>query len=484
MSGLDGKYLEHASTTIRLLVNCDSVRFVNLFLHHNLHLDSVFSDGRPADYKRRKDFNFIGMILPEYRYRGDTLVFHLSYHGKQYEHIMPWVENPQPSLHRYTFITPRGYNYFMPGMGPVEEIDGGKQRFEVAFDRPFNEFYFHGYASGLDTVSVVTDIGMSLNFLEWEMMNKKYSDCLIPQDTFQAIGTEAFNFMAGRLSMPPGAFTVYVSPGGVHTMPGVIAMPQIACVREGADAAFGGFYMVAGPATAKLWFGPLMQPATYRESWLRQALPEYLTLLLIQHSMGSAFYSNLNYKQDLVHTIVENNDDLPLAVGERAGQAIRTYKGLWVIHMLRMLMYDLESNSDATFIRFLQEASRRLNSRSFTNVDFARLAAKHYGEPMDWFFDHWLYDINYPEFEVAWGVNARDDGYYVEFDVRVDGVDPDFRMPIIMRVGFENGDSRFDRRTIMGRPGNYELGPFATEPKEFVFGEYFSVLGKSNVTRR
>ena len=484
MTGLDGKYLEHASTTVKVLVNCDSIRFVNLFLHHNLHLDTVLIDGHPADYKRRKDFKFIGMILPQYRFRGDTLVFKLCYHGKQYDHAMPWVENPQPTPHRYTFVTPKGYNYFMPGMGPVEEIDGGKQRFEVAYDRPFDEFYFHGYASGLDTVSVVTDIGMSLNFLPWAMMNKKYSDCLIPLDTFQAIGTDAFNFMSRRLSMPPGPFTIYVSPGGSRTMPGVISTPQIACVREGANAAFGGFLMVAGPATARLWFGPLMQPATDREVWLGDALPEYLTLLFIQSSLGPAFYSNLNYKQDLVHTIVENRNDLPLAVGARADLSIRTYKGLWLLHMLRMLMYDLESKSDAVFIRFLQELVQRLNTRPFTNVDFADIAEKHYGAPLDWFFDHWLYDTNYPEFDVAWEVNRRDDGYYVEFDVQVDQVDPDFRMPIIMRVAFDGDQSSFARRTVMGEPGNYELGPFDLEPKELVFGEYFSVLGKSSVNRR
>ncbi|MCK4301332.1 MAG: hypothetical protein KAW91_01075, partial [candidate division Zixibacteria bacterium] len=159
-------------------------------------------------------------------------------------------------------------------------------------------------------------------------------------------------------------------------------------------------------------------------------------------------------------------------------------KGLWLFHMLRLLMFDLESSSDKPFFKFLHELSLRARMKSFTNQDFIALAEKHYGQPLDRFFEHWLYGRNYPEYEVAWTATESDASYTIGVDVITKQVAPEFTMPIILRVEGVDGSSRFFRQEISGLHDSFELGPLAVEPKELVFGEFYSVLCKSKVKKK
>ena len=484
MSGLDGKFLKGAQTTIQVLVNADSLKFVTLFLHHNLKTDSIYYDGQPSDYHRRKDFAAIGVALPQYRYRGDTLSFTLWYHGKQFDHAMPYVENPQVSPHMFTFITPKDYNYFMPGIGASEKYNGRRQRFEVSPQNPYREFIYQCYASGLDTVTIASEVGVPLNFLVWELMDKKYSDCFIPLETYEETTIEAFNYMASQFGPPMGAFSVYVSPAGTYSMPGVLCVPQIACVTEGSMHALGGFHAVAGRQVARQWFGSLMRPATDREVWLTDAAPEYAGVLFLQSALGSVGYSHLLHRRDSVYRVDDLKRDRPLAVGSRAKQEIRSNKGLWVLHMLRLLMYDVKTHTDQAFLKFMHELALITSMKSYTNDDIVKLAEKHYGEPLDWFFKHWLYETGFPDYHVEYEITSRDDGYYVEGDVVTRDVDASFRMPVIMRVVAGEQGSIFVRESIDGLHDTFELGPYDIEPTELVFNEFYSVLCKQKVKKK
>ena len=484
MSGLDGKYLEGAQTTIQVQVNADNLKFVSLFLHHNLKTDSIYYNGQPVDFHRRKNFAAIGVILPQYQYQGDSLTFTLWYHGKQFDHAIPYVENPQVSPHAFTFITPKDYNYFMPGIGATEKFNGRRQRFEVIPQNPYREFIFQCYASGLDTVTVASDVGVPLNFLDWELMDKKYSDCFIPMEMFEETTMEAFNYMASQFGPPIGAFSIYVSPAGTYSMPGVLCVPQIACVTEGSMQALGGFHSVAGRQVARQWFGSLMRPATDREIWLTDAAPEYAAVLFLQSALGSVGYSHLLHRRDSVYRVDDLKRDRPLAVGSRAKNEIRSNKGLWVLHMLRFLMYDIDTGTDRDFLKFMHELALITSMKSYSNDDIVKLAEKHYGEPLDWFFKHWLYETGFPDYHVEYTITNQDDGYYVEGDVVTRGVDASFRMPVMMRVIAGEQGSIFVRESIDGLHDTFKLGPYSIEPTELVFNEFYSVLCKQKVKKK
>ncbi|HUV31708.1 MAG TPA: hypothetical protein VMY05_11560 [Acidobacteriota bacterium] len=481
MAGLDGKLVDEAEADIELSVTADSLRFVSLFLHYNLKLDSMHYQGRPVDYHRRGDFTFIGVILPQYVFKGDTIVFRLWYHGKDYGIPLPFVADQSPAPVHLTFNVPKGYNYIMPAMGELTDVGGGRMEFEVAPAEPYTNFQFQPYAAGFDTIPEVSDIGISVNFVKSGHLSKSRNRCFIPDEIYRPAVLGAFNFVTGRLGMPPATFQVFVYPESTLAMPGLMEVSQVQCLQDET----GGIHMVAGKAAARQWFGPLARPVTDREYWVLDAVPDYLSLMYVGDAMGyDVFFGEMGRRRNYVYTEVENNDDLPLASGRRMHSNNRTAKGAWILHMLRYLMYDLETRSDRTFLEFIRTLSGLANGRDFTNRDVVDLAEQAYGGSLDWFFHHWLYGRNLPEYKVEYSIDGGEDGYGISVDVATDGVGPEFRMPIIMRVQDVDGGSSYVRREVSGPTDRFTLGPFPTEPKELIFNEFFSVLSKDKVKKR
>ncbi len=483
MGGIDGTKLDRAEARMQLIVNADSLKYLSTFLHYNLKDDSIYCNGKPVDYHRRNDFSFIGIILPQYVYRGDTLTLTYWYHGKDYTYTLPYVEDPTPVPHSLTFITPKGFNYLMPGMGPVT-VNNGKQQFQVIPEQPYDRFYFQAYASGHDTVSVVSDIGITVNFLKARHINKSV-DCFVPDNLYESAIMDAFNYMTARMGNPAGTFEVFVYPENYYTMPGLVETPQILCYTEGPLEAFGGLGLFAGYSVSKQWFGNLLKPATEREFWLRDAASEFLNLLHIRNvaENKTAYYTNLLNRRDTLYTLNGVSRDRSLGTGLRCPAVVRCNKGAWLFHMLRYLMLDLDNASEDKFYRFYYELCMACNATRYTTSDIASLAEKYYGEPLDWFFRQWLSGFGYPEYDVEYRVEQKDGGYYINADVATKGVPSDFRMPVILRVK-GGGDDRLMRETVVGNNYSFELGPFETEPGELVFNEFFSVLSKDKVKKK
>ncbi len=483
MEGSLGKKIKQARVDLELLVNADSLKFVSLFLQSGLKLDSLYLDGSPIDYHRRKDFSFTGVILPEHHAAGDTLSLTLYYHGKQFDNLMPWVENPQPAPLAVEFIVPKGYNYYMPGMSAVEPGERRTEVFQVAPGSPYNEFYFVCYPSGIDTVSQTSEIGLTVSFLDWSLIDKNSSECFIPDETYRPSVMSAFNFLSSQLGGPPGAFAVAVSAAGAADMPGVMIVPQISCITQEPLASLGGFDILAGGAAARQWFGSLLRPATDRERWITEAVPEYAGIMYLQSKLGSIAYSNLMNRRDSLVTLVANKLDMPLASGSRASSVIRANKGLWLIHMLRFMMYDLESGSEQTFRTFMQQLMLHANNRTFGNADFVALAEKHYGQLLESFFRQWLYGINYPRFDGEYAISGSEGEYYVDLDVKVSDVEAGFSAPVIMRaVGA--GTASILRETIIAPTTSLHLGPFDFKPTKLIFNEFYGVLSDDNVKQK
>jgi hypothetical protein len=483
MVGLDGKNIERASINLKILVNADSLRFVSLFLNYNLKLDSLFYKNAPLEYWRRGSFTFTGLILPEYRHRGDTLDIRLVYHGTKYEQVMPFVENPTPSPHSLTFDVHNGYNYIMPAITPLESTEKGRTRFLSAPAEPYRMFQFQPYASGFDTTTVISDVGISLNFLVSGSIDKNHFNTFIPAEQFQPEVTKAFNFLTGQLGPPLATFAEYVYPEPTASMPGLMGISQTTEHPEGT----GGLLLEAGTAAAKQYFGALMRPATDREFWLEDALPEYLALLTVWHQKDpGVFFGELRMRRNYVYSLLDLNNDQPLGTGRRIGAALSRSKGAWVLHMLRFLMYDLQGqgNRDQSFWRFMNEFKVMANSSTFTNEDFIHLAEKHYGDSLGWFFKPWLYGRNLPEYDVQYEIVQRDDGYHIATQVTTGKMEADFKMPVIIRVQPESGESVYLRQMITGPQDSFDLGPFTFKPKEMVFNEFHSVLSKDNVKKK
>lgn len=484
LAGLDGKKIEAARIALEMTINVDSLRFISLFLHHNLKIDSMQLDGSRVDFSRRGSFSFTGVILPRHYYAGDTLSLTLFYHGKDYNQSMPFVEDPTPTTHDLTFDIHTGYNYIMPAMTPIESLKKGRTRFTSRPNELYRMFLFQAYASGYDTATAVSDVGISLNFLTSPHIDKNHFECFIKHEEFQTTTTSAFNFMTGRMGPPLATFGEYIYPEPAGSMPGFMGVSQTVCYTDDT----GGLLQAAAASAARQYFGALMRPASDRENWLVDAMPDYLSLLCVWHEASpSIFFGEMGRRRNHIYSLLDLNEDQPLATGGRVDPTSRISKGSWVLHMLRFLMYDLDSGGDRdkNFWRFVNELKIVVNGGAFTNETIIKLAEKHYGESLDWFFHHWLFDKDIPEYKVEYRIVKRDGGHFIEATVRTEKVPADFKMPVIVRVVSKDGtQSIYARQMVSGANDSFEIGPFSFEPKEMVFNEFHSVLAKAKVKKK
>ena len=152
-----------------------------------------------------------------------------------------------------------------------------------------------------------------------------------------------------------------------------------------------------------------------------------------------------------------------------------TGKGIWMLHMLRILMRDLEHGSDDLFFGFLRDILKQANHRKFSNYDFCALAESHTGIKLDWFFNQWMYGRGFPVFTSSYTVASEPDGFYVDLKVETSGVPADAAFPVLFRVVVPEG-AIFARKAIAGQQTDYRLGPFSSKPQGLIFNEYESVL--------
>jgi hypothetical protein len=473
MGGLDGRSIDSAMTRLDLLVNVDSLKFTSFYLNKTLHDDSVYVDGAPVFYSRRSDFAFVGVVLPRYYHKGDTLHLSVWYHGRDYIQAFPFTEDPSAAPIRISATFPKGYDVIMPGRDSVPPAQRGKIHVTAAPAEPYRMFFFRPYTGSYDTIMQTGGNGLPVMFLKTSALTKSKFPCFLSDDLYQPPIMDEINYFTSRLGTLPGADRIVIYPDGDQGTSGLMEVPQVKCLTDGT----GGLHLSAGYQAARLWFGNAMRIRTPREYWLADAIPVYLGTMSLEPPLGrQVFLTEMARLRDAVYTLADQNHDQPLAIGERCPVTIRVAKGAWVLHMLRYLMYDLDKNSDLTFLRFMNECAQVVNTSTFTNADFEKLAEKYYGQPLGWFFDQWVYGRDIPRLDIKNTIEAQGNEWVVKVTAGCKDVLPSFTMPVICRVLFDDDSYKFMRATVTGGGVNLTLGPFPTKPKEFLFNVFYSVL--------
>ncbi len=478
MGGPDGNSLDGAMCDLQLEVLTDSLRFTSLYMNGTLKDDSLTFEGKTLDYKRREGgFPFVGIILPRYVHRGDTITVRVYYHGAKYTQAFPFIENPNVAPLNVTFVSPKGNEYLVPGITGPAVVRSGKSELTAAPAKPYRWFSFQGHVGGYSPVPVTTPTGQTLTFLKSNYLNKSKFQCFVNDDSYQPPIGAALDYFTARFGKIPGTDSVVVFPLEGPSMPGLVCVSQVKCINPGS----GGLYLDAGIEMAKQWFGPQLQILSTRESWLVESAPYYLgTMFLTSQTPPlpqGVFFSELLGQRDVIYTEADLGNDQPLAAGERVPVQTRITKGSWVFHMLRYLMYDLDKNSDRSFLLFMREYATTGDSVPMSHAAFEKLAEKYYGQPLGWFFDEWVYGRNIPKFDVKYTVDPQGDKWGVNGAITTSNMLPSFTYPVICRVNFEDGSTSLFRQTVTSGSTTIALGPFDKKPNEFVFNEFFSVLG-------
>lgn len=155
-----------------------------------------------------------------------------------------------------------------------------------------------------------------------------------------------------------------------------------------------------GESLAWQWTGCYVTPTDWSSTWLSKGLSRYFSglytaykngtdeFLLYQHALNDQWIYLNDWNSGLREPIVSKNY---ASVGGNAPY----FYGASVMHMLHKQL------GDEKWKKSLNTYFKNNAGKPVTTEDFRTAIEEATGDPMEWFFDQWVYRIGHPVFEVS-----------------------------------------------------------------------------------
>ncbi|MEE9465154.1 MAG: M1 family aminopeptidase, partial [Candidatus Neomarinimicrobiota bacterium] len=189
------------------------------------------------------------------------------------------------------------------------------------------------------------------------------------------------------------------------------------------------------------WWGDLLTTKDWNNIWLNEAFTSYFEALWFEHDRGQREF--LMELEDAYESYMEEDTDdyrRPIVTGlyENSAQMFdsHTYlKGELVLHMIRYLL------GDELWWQAIRHYARTHAGQAVETNDFRQAIEDATGQPVEWFFEQWVYRAGHPEYNVAWKWDRKRSAVAltVKQTQRVDQVIPLFRMPVKIAITGEAG---------------------------------------------
>ena len=255
---------------------------------------------------------------------------------------------------------------------------------------------------------------------------------------------------------------------------------------------------------AHQWWGHLVGAATYRDQWLEEGFSEFSSALVVQRTKGWGEYDRFWSEARKVilgkypGNAMAHNQAGPITQGWRLGtqrspsapQAMIYSKGGYVLHMLRMLMWDGRApNPDEKFIEMMKDYTSTYGGKFATTADFQKIVEKHMvpamnatGDgKMDWFFQQWVYGTEIPHYAANLDVKPDGDAWHITGTIAQQGVSANFRALLPVYVEFDKGEkARVALLPMIGestRPVDLRI-PLPKKPKRALVNGRGEVLAR------
>jgi aminopeptidase N len=163
-------------------------------------------------------------------------------------------------------------------------------------------------------------------------------------------------------------------------------------------------------------------------------------------------------------------------------------KGAYILHMLRMLMYDHRGGTgDLGFQKMMREFVTAHYSKDISTNDFKLAAEKHMVPSMDldgngkldWFFNQWVYGTDIPSYKVEYSITSSGGQALLNGKITQSGVSDNFRYPVPLYLDFGKGPMYLGAARITGNK-TLELKDIALPqaPKKFLIGGLQDILAE------
>lgn len=261
---------------------------------------------------------------------------------------------------------------------------------------------------------------------------------------------------------------------------------------------------------AHQWWGAGVHWRTYRDQWLSEGFAQYSAALYALSGLENEgqFQDILSaWRHDVVGEVNVGQGNgrhygfRPAVIRESEGSAsgalvtgfrlrstktpfdyrLLVYeKGAFVLHMLRAMLLDPDTGEDTRFRALMRGFAAEQAHKMAATADFERAATAAFGEPMDWFFDQWVYGVDVPTYRTRLEVVADDSGgdaapYRFRGTVSQEEVPDGFRMPVPIAFRFADRPPLVRRIWVDAKTVEVDL-PLPARPTSVEFNHLNGVL--------
>jgi hypothetical protein len=290
--------------------------------------------------------------------------------------------------------------------------------------------------------------------------------------------TRIYNAFFGKLPYSRLAMTQQPAANFGQAWPTLVYMPYMAFIdstqrtqllgtRGGTDT----FWRYVAPhEIAHQWWGHIIGWDSYRDQWMSEGFSEFSSSLYVQFIRGNDKF--VDFWEDLRKQIVEaspaTKDRKPYTVGPvtqgyrlnngktgAVAQRLIYPKGAYILHMLRMMMYQQNKGGDLLFQGMMKDFVKTHFNKPVSTEDFKAIVEKHMtpemnvdgSGKMDWFFNQWVYGTQVPAYRLEYSVGS--DGM-LNGKIIQSGVSDDFIMLVPIYIDMGKGWAKLGSARLVG----------------------------------
>ncbi len=200
-------------------------------------------------------------------------------------------------------------------------------------------------------------------------------------------------------------------------------------------------YYLMAHEMSHMWWGDMVTCCGWENVWLNEGFATYSDCLYYEFRQGHQAFINRMIQRKFSYMGAENSHPRPLydtTLADLFCTGHDYHKGSWVLHMIRYLC-----GSDSTWLRYMATYRDSFAFKNATTDDANRILNQVLGGNYDWFFDEWVYNMGYPNYEVVWVKVFESPNWRLILDVdQIQTIGPSvFHMPLPIGVNYAVGDT-------------------------------------------
>ena len=295
-----------------------------------------------------------------------------------------------------------------------------------------------------------------------------------------------------------------------QSWPALIYLPHASFDKvysAGDNAASHGFWRSVAPhEVAHQWFGHAVGIPSYRDNWLSEGFAEFAASLYLQsvYSEEPDTYRDFlkEWKFELLKKDREGKRPIDVGsvtMGYRLGNSkvgfepnrLIYFKGGYILHMLRMMMWNPQTEDEA-FKAMMHDYVHTFYNRPSSTEDFKEVVERHMTREMDqtgngkmdWFFNEYVYGTYLPDYSLESSFAPIQNGFQMNLKITQSNVDEKFMMPVPIYLDFGGGKIvKVGAARAVGNatvPLSVPLTGISEQPKRVLLNYNYDILSTEN----